>query len=73
MSAEFTKEQIAAFKDAFELFDTSGKGMIAWNEAANLARCFGYNPLDSFMRVLLNGGDEEKPATKTDMETKAGF
>ena len=65
MSAEFTKEQIAAFKDAFEvsqsenqtflpmkfqLFDTSGKGMIAWSEAANLARCFGYNPLDSYMR-----------------------
>ena len=24
-------------------------------------------------RVLLNGGDEEKPATKTDMETKEGF
>jgi len=34
----------------FKLFDTSGKGMIAWNEAANLARCFGYNPLDSYMR-----------------------
>ena len=67
MSAEFTKDQIAAFKDAFEvsqsenrtfqpmrinfkLFDTSGKGMIAWSEAANLARCFGYNPLDSYMR-----------------------
>ena len=24
-------------------------------------------------RVLLNGGDEENPASKTDMETKEGF
>ena len=24
-------------------------------------------------RVLLNGGDEEKPASKTDMETKESF
>ena len=24
-------------------------------------------------RILLNGGDEEKPASKTDMETKEGF
>ena len=36
-----------------------------------MARCFGYNPLDSHVRVLLGGGDEENPATATDMMTKS--
>ena len=47
--------------------------MIPWKEAANVARCFGFNPLDSYVRVLLNGGDEENPASKADMETKEDF
>ena len=59
------------FKDAFELFDRTGEGIIPYSECAALARCFGYNPLDSHVRVLLGGGDEENPATATDMMTKS--
>merc|ERR1711990_713038 len=58
MATEFTKEQIAAFNDAFELFDRSGgKRLVAWTECANLARCFGYNPTNQYVLHLL-GGDE---------------
>ena len=32
------------FKDAFELFDRTGDGIVAWDQCAPLARCFGYNP-----------------------------
>ena len=67
----FTEEEVAEFKDAFELFDKTGTGIIPYSECANLARCFGYDPLDSHVRVLLGGGDEDKPATKADMESKS--
>ena len=67
----FTEDEIAEFKDAFELFDKTGTGIIPYSECANLARCFGYDPLDSHVRVLLGGGDEDKPATKAEMESKS--
>ena len=52
------------FKDAVELFDPSGDNIIPWSEVANFARAFGYNPLDSHVRILLGGGDEDHPASK---------
>ena len=59
------------FKDAFELFDRTGEGIIPFSECAALARCFGFNPLDSHVRVLLGGGDEENACPPAEMMTKS--
>merc|ERR1719487_983911 len=70
MATEFTKEQIAAFNDAFELFDRSGgKRLVAWTECANLARCFGYNPTNQYVLQLL-GGDEIETMPKSQLADK---
>merc|ERR1712151_676497 len=70
MATEFTKEQIAAFNDAFELFDRSGgKRLVAWTECANLARCFGYNPTNQYVLHLL-GGDEIDTMPKSQLAEK---
>ena len=63
----------SAMRDALELFDggrSAGDAIIPFNQVANFARSFGWNPLDSTVAVLLGGGDEENPATKQDMQTK---
>ncbi|CAG5102547.1 Oidioi.mRNA.OKI2018_I69.chr1.g352.t1.cds [Oikopleura dioica] len=71
MAHEFTEEQIEEFKDAFELFDKTGEGMIKYGECVNLARCFGYNPSEYSVLLLLCGGDEENLPSKEDMATKS--
>merc|ERR1711970_1379983 len=43
---EFSEEQVDEFKDGFELFDMTGEGIIPWSQCANVARCFGFNPLN---------------------------
>ena len=58
------------FQDAFELFDTTGEGIIKYSQVADLARCFGYDPLDSEVAILLSG-DPEHPIKKTEMESKS--
>ena len=59
-----TVPKVAELKDAFELFDKTGTGIIPYSECANLARCFGYDPLESTVQQLLG-------ATKEEMETKS--
>merc|ERR1712130_1057650 len=71
MAHEFTEEQIDEFKDAFELFDRTGEGIIAYNQCCDVARCFGYNPTQFGVKLLLAGGDEENLPTKEDMENKS--
>ncbi|CAG5111116.1 Oidioi.mRNA.OKI2018_I69.chr2.g5450.t1.cds [Oikopleura dioica] len=72
--SEFTEDQIAAFRDAFELFDRTGAGTIAYKECSSLARCFGYSPTDAFVKNLLSGGDGitelENELSNKDMEEK---
>ena len=38
--------------------------------SADLARCFGYDPLDSHVAIILGPGDD-KPASKDDMANKS--
>ena len=61
---KFTANEIAEFKDAFELFDTTGTGIIPYSECANLARCFGFDPLGYDVSNLLG-------ASKSDMASKS--
>merc|ERR1712149_164676 len=71
MAHEFTEEQIEEFKDAFELFDRTGEGIIGYNQCCDVARCFGFNPTQFGVKLLLAGGDEENLPTKEDMENKS--
>ena len=72
MAHEFTEDQVDEFKDAFELFDRTGEGVVKWIECAPLARCFGFNPTDAKVRMLLCGSEEEEEQpTKGDMEEKS--
>lgn len=64
---EFSTEEIDAFKDAFELFDRTGEGKITWSECSSLARCFGYNPTNAYVQLLLGGGNEDELPTKAQM------
>ena len=68
----FSKCAFLAFKDAFELFDRTGEGKIAWKDCASLARCFGYNPTNAFVLNLLSTGNPEEepelPLTKQELE-----
>ena len=48
----------------------SGEGVVPWHQVSSICRCFGYNPLEGQVRVLLAGGNEDEPATKEDLETK---
>merc|ERR1719427_1106899 len=68
---EFSEEQVDEFKDGFELFDMTGEGIIPWSQCSNVARCFGFNPMEEQVKLLLAGGDEENMPTKDDMATKS--
>merc|ERR1712176_587616 len=72
MAHEFSEEQVEEFKDAFELFDRTGEGVIAWNECSSLARCFGFNPTDTKVKILLVGSEEEEDLpSAADMASKS--
>ena len=58
--ADYKLEFFSEFKDAFELFDRTGEGVIAWGECSSLARCFGFNPTDLKVKILLVGSEEEE-------------
>ena len=53
------------------MFDRTGEGVIPYNQCSSLARCFGYNPTDTSVKILLGGGDEENMPTKQEMEEKS--
>ena len=44
--AKFTTEQVAMYKEAFDVFDTSGDGSISLKELATVMRQLGQNPTD---------------------------
>ena len=46
MSKKFSNEQIADFKEAFEIFDQGGKGLINSNNAGLIIRAVGQNPTE---------------------------
>merc|ERR1712193_494625 len=73
MAHEFTEEQVEEFKDAFELFDRTGEGVVKWSECAPLARCFGFNPTDAKVRILLCGTDDEEEQPSKDPGTYEDF
>ena len=70
-SENFTKQNPSEFRTVVNLFDRTGEGILAYHQISNFARCFGMNPLEDDVALLLGGGDPENKPTLEDMQTKA--
>lgn len=62
---------VSEFRTVVNLFDRTGEGILAYHQISNFARCFGMNPLEEDVALLLGGGDPENKPTLEDMQTKA--
>ena len=65
---DFTEDQIAEFREAFQLFDRSGDERIKLNQAGDVFRALGQNPTNKDVMKVLNNpnpdGKEQKLARK---------
>ena len=55
MGEEFTKEQIAKFKEAFSMFDKDGDCTITTKELGTVMRLFGQNPTEAELQGITTG------------------
>ena len=52
---DFTKDQTAEFKEAFQLFDRTGDGKILYSQCGDVMRALGQNPTNAeVLKVLGN-------------------
>ena len=58
-----TDEQIAEFKEAFQIFDKDGDGLITTKELGTVMRSLGQNPSDDEIRQMIIDVDEDKSET----------
>ena len=58
-----TDEQIAEFKEAFQIFDKDGDGSITTKELGTVMRSLGQNPSDEEVRQMIEEVDEDKSET----------
>ena len=58
-----TDEQIAEFKEAFQIFDKEGDGSITTKELGTVMRSLGQNPSDDEIRQMIIDVDEDKSET----------
>lgn len=58
-----TEEQIAEFKEAFQIFDKNGDGSITVKELGTVMRSLGQNPSDEEIQKMINEVDEDKSGT----------
>lgn len=58
-----TEEQIAEFKEAFQIFDKDGDGSITTKELGTVMRSLGQNPSDEEIRQMIEEVDEDKSET----------
>ena len=58
-----TDEQIAEFKEAFQIFDKDGDGSITTKELGTVMRRLGQNPSDDKIRQMIIDVDEDKSET----------
>ena len=66
---DFTKDQTAGFKKAFQLFDPSGDGKIPYSQCGNMMRALGQNPTNSeVFKVLGNPKKDEMSVKVLDFE-----
>ena len=58
-----TEEQIAEFKEAFQMFDKDGDGSITTKELGTVMRSLGQNPSEDEIRQIIEEIDEDKSGT----------
>lgn len=51
---QLTAEEIAEYKEAFQLFDTDGDGSITAIELGTVLRKFGMNPSDAELQDMVS-------------------
>ncbi|XP_037739662.1 myosin light polypeptide 6 [Chelonia mydas] len=57
---DFTEDQTAEFKEAFQLFDRIGDGKILYSQCGDVIRALGQNPTNAeVMKVLGNPKSDE--------------
>ncbi|KAH9503904.1 putative N-acetyltransferase 8B [Bulinus truncatus] len=60
---QLTEEQIAEFKEAFNLFDKDGDGTITTSELGTVMRSLGQNPTEAELRDMINEVDADGNGT----------
>eukprot|EP01054_Gregarina_sp_Poly1_P010855 Gregarina_sp_Poly_1__10854@NODE_842_length_6017_cov_94_978151_g609_i0_p4_GENE_NODE_842_length_6017_cov_94_978151_g609_i0NODE_842_length_6017_cov_94_978151_g609_i0_p4_ORF_typecomplete_len156_score43_77EFhand_7/PF13499_6/1_1e22EFhand_7/PF13499_6/8_9e12EFhand_6/PF13405_6/2_2e11EFhand_6/PF13405_6/0_0015EFhand_6/PF13405_6/3_4e10EFhand_1/PF00036_32/5_6e09EFhand_1/PF00036_32/1_6e08EFhand_1/PF00036_32/1_8e08EFhand_1/PF00036_32/1_2e03EFhand_8/PF13833_6/6_8e05EFhand_8/PF13833_6/1e15EFhand_8/PF13833_6/0_00 len=63
MTDHLSEEQISDFKEAFNLFDKDGDGMITAEELGIVMKNLGQNPTDSELQDMLNEVDADGNGT----------
>ena len=61
--ASLTEEQIAEFKEAFQIFDKNGDGSITTKELGTVMRSLGQNPSDDEIKGMIEKVDLDKSET----------
>ena len=59
MVEELTDEQVADFKETFQLFDKDGDGTISVAELGTVLRALGQNPSDKELQEMISEVDED--------------
>merc|ERR1739838_438104 len=62
--AEFNDDQIAEFREAFQLFDRSGDERIKMGQAGDVFRALGQNPTNKDVLKVLNNPTPEELTSK---------
>ena len=71
---DFTEDQIAEFREAFQLFDRSGDERIKLSQAGDVFRALGQNPTNKdVMKVLNNPNPDGKYGIHIDILTNSTF
>ncbi|KAK3035893.1 hypothetical protein RJ639_033394 [Escallonia herrerae] len=63
MADHLTEEQIAEFKEAFNLFDKDGDGSITTKELGTVMRSLGQNPTEVELQDMINEVDADQNGT----------
>ncbi|KAK2988579.1 hypothetical protein RJ640_001513, partial [Escallonia rubra] len=63
MAEHLTEEQIAEFKEAFNLFDKDGDGSITTKELGTVMRSLGQNPTEVELQDMINEVDADQNGT----------
>jgi calmodulin len=63
MTENLTEEQIAEFKEAFQIFDKDGDGSITTKELGTVMRSLGQNPSEEELSIMIEEVDEDGSGT----------
>jgi calmodulin len=63
MTDNLTEEQIAEFKEAFQIFDKDGDGSITTKELGTVMRSLGQNPTEDELRKMIEEVDQDGSGT----------